>query len=134
MRAEEVDGLSLKDALLIGCFQVLSLIPGTSRSGSTMLGAILLGTSRTAAAEFSFFMAIPVMLGASLLRALKFILGGAVITSLEWGVLLVGVLVAFFVSYASIRFLIDFVKGHSFRLFAWYRIALGALVLCFYLF
>jgi undecaprenyl-diphosphatase len=128
-RIEEAGSLTLKDAALIGCFQVLSLIPGTSRSGSTILGAMLLGVSRKAAAEYSFFMAIPVMLGASLLRALKFVLSGASITSLEWGVLLVGAFVAFIVSYIAIRFLVGFVKKHSFEVFGWYRIALGAVVI-----
>ena len=130
-RVEEAGALTLKDAALIGCFQVLSLVPGTSRSGSTILGAMLLGVSRKAAAEYSFFMAIPVMLGASLLRALKFVLGGASISSLEWGVLLVGSLIAFVVSYVSIRFLVGFVKKHSFEVFGWYRIALGLIVLIF---
>ncbi len=130
-RVEDAGSLTLKDAALIGCFQVLSLIPGTSRSGSTILGAMLLGVSRKAAAEYSFFMAIPVMLGASLLRALKFVLSGASITSLEWGVLLVGAFVAFIVSYIAIRFLVGFVKKHSFEVFGWYRIALGLIVLIF---
>ncbi len=128
-RVQEVGALRLKDAALIGCFQVLSLVPGTSRSGSTILGAMLLGVSRKAAAEYSFFMAIPVMLGASLLRALKFVLVGASITSVEWGVLFVGTFVAFIVSYISIRFLVGFVKKHSFEVFGWYRIALGLIVL-----
>lgn len=128
-RVEEAGTLTLKDAALIGCFQVLSLVPGTSRSGSTILGAMLLGVSRKAAAEYSFFMAIPVMLGASLLRALKFVLGGASISSLEWGVLFVGTFVAFIVSYVAIRFLVGFVKKHSFEVFGWYRIALGLIVL-----
>lgn len=128
-RIVTVEELTPKSALLIGCFQVLSLIPGTSRSGSTILGGMLLGVSRTAAAEFSFFMALPVMLGASLIRGLKFVLDGAVISGVEWGVLLVGTLVAFLVSYVSIRFLMSFVKKHSFEVFGWYRIALGLLVL-----
>ncbi len=128
-RVDSVEKLTVKDAALIGCFQVLSLIPGTSRSGSTILGGMLLGVSRTVAAEFSFFMALPVMLGASALRALKFVLGGAVITGVEWGVLLVGTLVAFLVSYIAIRFLMSFVKKHSFEVFGWYRIALGLIVL-----
>ena len=126
---ERVEDLTPKSALLIGCFQVLSLIPGTSRSGSTILGGMILGVSRTAAAEFSFFMALPVMLGASLIRGLKFVMDGVAISSLEWGVLLVGTLVAFLVSYVSIRFLMSFVKKHSFEVFGWYRIALGLLVL-----
>ena len=128
-RIENVESLTVKDAALIGCFQVLSLIPGTSRSGSTILGGMLVGVSRTAAAEFSFFMALPVMLGASALRALKFVLSGATVTSVEWGVLIIGTLIAFAVSLIAIRFLMSFVKKHSFEVFGWYRIALGLIVL-----
>ncbi len=128
-RVESIESMSFKTALMIGCFQVLSLIPGTSRSGSTILGGMILGVSRTAAAEFSFFMALPVMLGASLIRGLKFVLEGAVITTLEIWVLLVGVVIAFAVSLIAIRFLMNFVKKHSFEVFGWYRIALGLLVL-----
>ncbi len=128
-KVERIEDMTFKTALLVGCFQVLSLIPGTSRSGSTILGGMILGVSRTAAAEFSFFMALPVMLGASLIRALKFVLAGAAVTALEIGVLLTGVIVAFAVSYIAIRFLMSFVKKHSFEVFGWYRIALGAVVL-----
>lgn len=128
-KVERIEDMSLKTALLVGCFQVLSLIPGTSRSGSTILGGMILGVSRTAAAEFSFFMALPVMLGASLIRGLKFVLAGVTVTGLEIAVLLVGVIVAFLVSYIAIRFLMSFVKKHSFEVFGWYRIALGAVVL-----
>ena len=130
-KVENVEEMSFKTAFAIGCFQILSLIPGTSRSGSTILGGMLLGTSRTAAAEFSFFMALPVMLGASLLRGLKFIVKGVAITGAEVAVLIVGIAVAFIVSYMAIRFLMSFVKKHSFEVFGWYRIALGALVLLF---
>ncbi|MBP3436606.1 MAG: undecaprenyl-diphosphate phosphatase [Clostridia bacterium] len=126
---EDVAELTPKHALLIGLFQVLSLIPGTSRSGSTILGGMLVGISRTAAAEFSFFMSIPVMLGASLLRGLKFFADAPVISLNEWVILLVGTVVAFFVSLLAIRFLMDFVKKHSFEVFGWYRIALGIIVL-----
>jgi undecaprenyl-diphosphatase len=128
-KTERIEDMSLKTALLVGCFQVLSLIPGTSRSGSTILGGMILGVSRTAAAEFSFFMALPVMLGASLIRGLKFVLAGVTVTALEIAVLLVGVIVAFLVSYIAIRFLMSFVKKHSFEVFGWYRIALGVVVL-----
>ena len=128
-KTERIEDMSLKTALLVGCFQVLSLIPGTSRSGSTILGGMILGVSRTAAAEFSFFMALPVMLGASLIRGLKFVLAGAAVTALEIAVLFVGVIVAFLVSYIAIRFLMSFVKKHSFEVFGWYRIALGVVVL-----
>lgn len=126
---EQVEDINWKTALLIGLFQVLSLIPGTSRSGSTILGAMLLGVSRTAAAEYSFFMSIPVMFGASLLRGFKFFRDGVSMTGTEVLVLLVGCAVAFIVSYIAIRFLMDFVKKHSFEAFGWYRIALGIVVL-----
>ncbi len=132
-RIETVDDLSYKDALVIGAYQVLSLVPGTSRSGSTILGGMLHGVSRTAAAEFSFFMAIPVMLGASGLKVLKFILGGFTASGLEIGLLLVGMAVSFIVSLLTIRFLMDFVKRHDFKPFGIYRIALGALVLLYFL-
>ena len=132
-RVERVENLSYKDAFIIGCYQVLSLIPGTSRSGSTILGGMLSGVSRTASAEFSFFMAIPVMLGASGLKILKFILEGAVATTEEILLLVVGLAVAFLVSLACIRFLMDFVKRHTFRAFGIYRIVLGIVVLGYFL-
>lgn len=128
-RVETMDDMSLKTALFIGCFQVLSLIPGTSRSGSTILGGMLLGVSRTVSAEFSFLMALPVMAGASLLRGLKFFLSGVGISSTEWLILAVGVVTAFLVSILAIRFLMSFVRRHSFEVFGWYRIALGLLVI-----
>ncbi len=131
-KRETVDDITYKDALAIGCFQVLSLVPGTSRSGSTILGGIICRVSRVAASEFSFFMAIPVMLGASGVKVLKFILDVNVISATEILILAVGVVVAFFVSLISIRFLIDFVKRHSFECFGWYRIILGAVVLIYY--
>lgn len=130
-RVDSVDRLDYKTALGVGCFQTLSLIPGTSRSGSTILGAMILGMSREAAAEFSFFMAIPVMLGASLLKMLKF---GFSFTSSELIVLIVGVLIAFVVSVAAIKFLTCFIKKHSFAVFGWYRIILGAIVLGAFIF
>ena len=130
-RVGSVDRLDYKTALGVGCFQTLSLIPGTSRSGSTIPGAMLLGMSREAAAEFSFFMAIPVMLGASLLKMLKF---GFSFTSSELIVLIVGVLIAFVVSVAAIKFLTGFIKKHSFAVFGWYRIILGAIVLGAFIF
>ena len=124
------NAVSYKTALLIGLFQVLSLIPGTSRSGSTSLGAMLLGLSRTAAAEFSFFMAVPTMLGASGIKILKFVLDGqTAITGSEWIILVVGCATAFLVSLAAIRYLMDYVKRHSFAAFGVYRILLGALVI-----
>ena len=130
-RIDSVGRLDYKTALGVGCFQTLSLIPGTSRSGSTILGAMILGMSREAAAEFSFFMAIPVMLGASLLKMLKF---GFSFTSSELIILIVGVLIAFVVSVAAIKFLTGFIKKHSFAVFGWYRIILGAIVLGAFIF
>ena len=128
-----VEGIDYKLAFLIGAFQMLALIPGTSRSGSTILGAMLLGCSRAAAAEFSFFMAIPTMLGASLLKVVKLFAEGVTVTALEWGILAVGCVTAFLVSLAAIKFLMDFVKKHSFASFGWYRIVLGALVIGYFL-
>ena len=125
-----LEELGYKRALGIGAFQMLALIPGTSRSGSTILGASLLGTSRTVAAEFSFFMAIPVMLGASGLKAVKFfLLDGYTFTSQEWILLAIATVVSFLVSVLVIRFLMAFIKKHSFKPFGWYRIALGIVVL-----
>lgn len=132
-RVNDVTEISYKDALVIGAFQTLSLIPGTSRSGSTILGGILTGVSRTASAEFSFFMAIPVMLGASLLKIVKFIFGNFVATTPEIILLLVGMVVSFVVSFFAIKFLMDFVKRHSFSVFGVYRIILGALVIGYFL-
>ena len=128
---EKVGKIDYKTALLIGCFQCLSLIPGTSRSGSTILGAILLGVSRPAAAEFSFFMAIPTMLGASALKLLKFLLSGVSVTGREIMVLVVGSLVSFLVSLFVIRGLMRYVRKHSFSAFGIYRIFLGIVVLGF---
>lgn len=121
--------LSYQTALFIGVFQVLSLIPGTSRSGATIVGGLLLGLSRACVAEFTFFLAIPVMAGASLLKVVKFVLSGAAMTGTEVAVLVVGCVVAFVVSLAAIRFLMDYVKRHNFKFFGLYRIVLGAIVL-----
>ena len=132
-RVERVEELSYLDALAIGGFQVLSLIPGTSRSGSTILGGMMSGVSRTASAEFSFFMAIPIMLGASLWKILKFIMAGYTATATEIALLLTGVVVSFLVSLIAIKFLMDFVKRHSFSAFGVYRIVLGALVVGYFL-
>lgn len=125
--AEEIDA---KTALRIGCFQTLSLIPGTSRSGSTILGSMLCGVSRPAGTEFSFFLAVPVMLGASALKLLKF---GFSFTTGELILLLTGTLTAFLVSLIAIRFLTSFVRRHSFSAFGWYRIVLGTAVLGYFL-
>ena len=131
-RVQTVDELGWGTAIGIGLFQVLSIVPGTSRSGSTIIGGLLLGCSRTAAAEFTFFLAIPVMFGASALRLAKYLLAGNGFSALEAGVLGVGCLVAFAVSLAAIRFLMGFVRRHDFRPFGWYRIALGALVIAWF--
>lgn len=121
--------LSFKTALIIGAFQVLSVIPGTSRSGSTIIGGILAGTSRTVAAEFTFFLAIPVMFGASLLKLVKF---GLSFTGTEIIILIVGCLVSFVVSILAIKFLVGYIKKHDFKAFGWYRIILGVLVLGYF--
>ena len=130
---DDVHAITYKTALLIGLFQCLSLVPGTSRSGSTILGAILLGVGRSAGAEFSFFMAIPTMLGASAIKMLKFLLSGVGITGQEIGILLVGCVVSFIVSLLVIKALMDYVRRHSFSAFGVYRIVLGALVLAYFL-
>ena len=130
---KKVWGIDYKTALLIGCFQCLSLIPGTSRSGSTILGAIILGVGRSAASEFSFFMAIPTMLGASAIKLLKFLLSGVAITGTEVMILLVGTVVSFIVSLLVIRSLMEYVRKHSFSAFGVYRIGLGIIVLVYFL-
>lgn len=124
--------LDYRTALGIGLFQVLSLVPGTSRSGATILGAMLLGTSRTVAAEFTFFLAIPAMCGASLIKIIKFLGLGVAFSGLELAVLLTGMLVAFGVSILAIRFLIGYVKKHDFKIFGWYRIGLAVLVILYF--
>ena len=131
-RVTDARQLTYRTAFLIGVFQVLALIPGTSRSGSTIIGAMLLGLSRAAAAEFSFFMAIPTMAGASLVKVAKFVGDGMTMAPQEWAILAVGCVSAFVVSLISIRFLMDFVKKHSFAPFGLYRIALGAVVLLYF--
>ena len=129
---EDVYAIDYKTALLIGCFQCLSLIPGTSRSGSTILGAILIGVGRSAGAEFSFFMAIPTMLGASAIKGLKFLLSGVAATGTEIGVLIVGCVVSFVVSLLVIRGLMEYVRKHSFSAFGVFRIILGVVVLVYF--
>ena len=130
---EKTQDITWRTAFLVGCFQVLSIIPGTSRSGSTIIGAMLMGLSRPVAAEFSFFMAIPTMLGASGLKAVKFLLDGASMTGAEGVILLCGCAVAFIVSLLSIRALMNYVRNHSFKAFGVYRIVLGTVVLMWYL-
>ncbi|NLL73402.1 MAG: undecaprenyl-diphosphate phosphatase [Clostridiales bacterium] len=122
--------LSYKTALLVGVFQVLALIPGTSRSGVTILGAIVLGCSRSIAAEYSFFLSIPVMFGASALKLVKF---GFSFSPMEAAVLITGMLVAFVVSIIAIKFLMSYIKGNDFKVFGWYRIALGIIVLAYFM-
>lgn len=129
-RVKKLTELSFKDAFFIGCFQALSLIPGTSRSGSTILGGILLGNSRRVASEFTFFLAVPAMLGASLLKIIKF---GLAFSVTEFVVLAVGMITAFAVSLVVIRFLMNYIKNHNFTAFGIYRIILGAIVLITYL-
>ncbi len=128
----QVWDIDYRTAIAIGCFQCLSLIPGTSRSGSTILGAILLGVSRSAGAEFSFFLAIPTMVGASALKLLKFLMDGVSMTATEGGVLAVGCIVSFAVSLLVIKGLMEYVRKHSFSVFGWYRIGLGILVLGYF--
>ena len=128
---DSLSGLTYRMAFIIGVFQVLSLIPGTSRSGATIVGGILIGCSRTVAAEFSFFLGIPVMFGASLLKILKF---GLSFTGTELVVLAIGMIVSFLVSIVSIKFLMGYVKRHDFKAFGVYRIILGILVIGYFMF
>lgn len=121
--------INYKQAMTVGAWQVLSLVPGTSRSGATILGGMMCGMSRPCASQFTFFLAIPVMAGASALKLFKFFLEGNALTGNEVIVLLVGCVVAFLVSMLAIRFLMDYVKRHTFTVFGWYRIALGVVVL-----
>ncbi len=125
----DMNTMTYKTAILIGLFQVLSIIPGTSRSGSTILGAMLLGCSRSVSAEFSFFLAIPVMFGVSFL---KLVTNDYIMTSQEWGLLLAGMAVAYLVSLAAVKFLMNYVKNHDFKVFGWYRIVLGLVVLAYF--
>ena len=129
---DDVHDISYKTALMIGLFQCLSLVPGTSRSGSTILGAIMIGVGRGAGAEFSFFMAIPTMLGASAIKGLKFLLSGVSATGTEIGVLIVGCIVSFVVSLLVIKGLMEYVRKHSFSAFGVYRIILGTIVLAYF--
>ena len=128
----DVHDIGYRTAILIGVFQCLSLVPGTSRSGSTILGAILIGVGRGAGAEFSFFMAIPTMLGASAIKGLKFMLSGVQATGTEIGVLVVGCIVSFLVSMVVIQGLMEYVRKHSFSAFGVYRIVLGVVVLAYF--
>ncbi|WP_322354502.1 undecaprenyl-diphosphate phosphatase [Paratractidigestivibacter sp.] len=131
-RVQTIEELDWKTAIGIGIFQVLSMVPGTSRSGSTIIGGLILGCSRTVAAEFTFYLAIPVMAGASALRLVKFFLKGNIFTGAETAILLTGCAVAFFVSLVCIRFLMGFVRKHDFKPFGWYRIVLGIAVIAYF--
>lgn len=127
---KKLKDLSFKDAMIIGLFQLIAAIfPGTSRSGATILGGIMIGVSRPVAAKFTFIMAIPVMLGASLLKILKY---GLFFSAMELGILFVGMLVAFLVSMLVIRFIMEYIRTHDFKVFGWYRIILGAAVILFF--
>jgi len=128
-RVRSLSQLGYGTALLIGLFQVLSIIPGTSRSGATIVGALLIGVSRVTAAEFTFFLAVPVMIGLSAVKLIKF---GFAFTGAELALLLIGMAVAFAVSLAVVRFLMSYIKRHDFSVFGWYRIALGAVVLAYF--
>ena len=121
--------LTYKTALIIGLFQVLAIIPGTSRSGATILGAMIIGCSRELSAEFTFFMAIPTMFGASALKVVKYIAKGMTLGAGEWVILLVGMAVAFVVSVVAIKFLMQYIKKNDFKVFGYYRIVLGVIVL-----
>lgn len=125
-KINDISSITFKTAALIGIFQVLALIPGTSRSGATIVGAMIIGIGRTAAAEFTFYLAIPVMFGASLLKLIKF---GFAFTTAEAAALILGMIAAFVVSIIAIRFLMGYIKKHDFTVFGWYRIVLGILVL-----
>ena len=129
VKVDSIADISWKMALYIGIFQVLALIPGTSRSGATIIGGILLGASRTVAAEYTFFLAIPVMFGASLLKIVKF---GLAFSAQELIILGVGTLVSFVVSILAIKFLLVYIKKHDFRVFGWYRIVLGVVVMLYF--
>jgi len=128
----DLNQIPIKLAVIIGLFQVLALVPGTSRSGATILGAILLGTSRYVATEFSFFLAIPTMFGASLLKVLKYFLHGNSFTGMQLVVLLTGVVVSYVVAYLSIKFLLRYIRNNDFKSFGWYRIGLGIIVISYF--
>lgn len=129
-----VDDIDWKTALKIGCFQVLAIIPGTSRSGATIIGGMLTGCSRTAAAEFTFFLAIPIMFGWGLVKCIKFFFKGLVMTNVEILVLVVGIVSAFVMSVVAIKFLMGYIKKNDFTAFGWYRIVVGVLVLGYFAF
>lgn len=132
-KVNSVAQMSLQTAFIIGIFQLIAgIFPGTSRSGATIVGALMLGVSRTTAAEFTFFMAVPVMFGASLLKVVKYMLEGLTLNLAEWAVLLTGCVSAFLISVAAIKFLMGYIRKNSFKVFGWYRIVLGLLVLGYF--
>ena len=133
VKIKDIDTLDYRTAFIIGMFQVLALIPGTSRSGATILGAILIGTSREVAAEFTFFLAIPVMAGASALKIVKYILEGFMFSGFEMVILVTGMVTAFIVSVLAIKFLVGYIKKNDFTVFGWYRIILGVIVLAYFI-
>lgn len=132
-KVEDLDALSFKTAFFIGLIQCLALVPGTSRSGSTILGAMLLGLSRVAGAEFSFYLSIPAMVGGSGIKVLQYFADGNTFTAGQTAVLVVGMLTAFLVSMAAIKFLMNFIRKHDFKIFGYYRIVLGIIVIAFFL-
>ena len=129
---QKTSQITFQTALYIGLFQLLSLIPGTSRSGATILGAMILGCSRSAAAEFSFFLGVPVMFGASLLKIVKFFLNGNMFTGPQVFYMLLGMVIAFLVSVYSIKFLMGYIRNHDFKFFGYYRIVLGIIVIAYF--
>lgn len=131
-KLDNLDGLSYKTALFIGLIQCLALVPGTSRSGSTILGAMILGLSRTCAAEFSFFLSVPAMVGGSGIKVLQFFAGGNTFTASEIAILLVGTVTAFLISVLAIKFLLSFIRNHDFKSFGYYRIILGVIVILYF--
>lgn len=131
-KINSINEMSYKTAVMIGICQILALIPGTSRSGSTILGAVLLGAERSVAAEFSFFLAVPVMLGASALKILKFFLEGNVFTGEQIAIMIVGLVVAYAVSVFAIKFLMGYIRKHDFKVFGYYRIAVGILIILYF--
>lgn len=131
-KVETVDEIDPITALKIGLFQCLAIIPGTSRSGSTIIGGMLAGCSRVAAAEFTFFLAIPIMLGWGMIKVLKFVLAGVAMSTTEIAVLIVGIVTAFVVSVISIKFLMGYIKKNDFTVFGWYRIVVGVIVLAYF--
>lgn len=134
-KTDDINKITYKQALGVGCFQLLSLIPGTSRSGATIIGGLLIGLKRSVAAEFTFFLAIPVMAGASLLKLLKYILDvGFVFKASELMILGIGSLVAFIISILIIKFLLSYIRKHDFKVFGYYRIVLGLLVILYFMF